>query len=394
MQSAVPLPAFGASVAEAGRAAAAPAIAASGPPAPDPPKTPILGNVQALRAIAVLMVFAVHVGNPFGFEPRYLAGDPLMGWVNLPGQVGVDLFFVISGLIMTVTTWNVVGGGRDSRRFLMRRLKRIYPIYWVVSLLVLAVFLVRPEIVNSHSSHPPDVLASFLLLPQAGLPLLAVGWTLTYEMYFYILFGLALLCGRRRLPWILGAWALVTFALAVAFEGSSVPTLNLLANPLLLEFLMGVVVGHLVMTRRPVAPGWMLAAGTVLMGVGVWFASGIDPSALDAWFRTVAIGPPAALIVLGAIGLERRKQYIAPRVLQYLGDASYSIYLWHTLLLVAAGRVVVAVMPGAENLHLVLLIAVSLAVLGACIVLYELVERPLLRLVNRRRAPRAERVAA
>ena len=76
----------------------------------------------------------------------------------------------------------------------MRRLKRIYPIYWVVSLLVLAVFLVRPEFVNSHSAHPPDVLASFLLLPQAGLPLLAVGWTLTYEMYFYILFGLALLC--------------------------------------------------------------------------------------------------------------------------------------------------------------------------------------------------------
>ena len=98
--------------------------------------------------------------------------------------------------------------------------------------------------------------------------------------------------------------------------------------------------------------------------------------------------------MLGAIGLEQRKQFLAPKVLQYLGDASYSIYLWHTLILVAAGRVVVAVLPGAENLHLFLLVGVSLAVLGACVVLYELIERPLLRLVNRRRAPRAERAAA
>ena len=130
------------------------------------------------------------------------------------------------------------------------------------------------------------------------------------------------------------------------------------------------------------------------MGVGVWFAAGIDPSALDAWFRTVAIGPPAALVVLGAIGLERRKQFLAPRVLQYLGDASYSIYLWHTLILVAAGRALAMVLPDADGLHLVLLVVVPLAVLGACVVLYELVERPLLRAVNRRRAPRPERAAA
>ena len=112
------------------------------------------------------------------------------------------------------------------------------------------------------------------------------------------------------------------------------------------------------------------------------------------WYRTVAIGPPCALIVLGAIGLERRHRFVAPKRLQYLGDASYSIYLWHTLLLVTAGRLLTWIFPAAPGLHLVLLVGVTLAVLAGCVVLYELIERPLLRLVNRRRAPRPARAPA
>lgn len=336
----------------------------------------------------MLLVVAVHVGNPYGFEPRYLGGQSLLGWINIPGQAGVDLFFVISGLIMTITTWNLDRGVKDSRRFMLRRVRRIYPIYWIVSLVVLAVYLAKPTFVNSQSDHPPQILESFVLLPQAGLPLLAIGWTLTYEMYFYLMFAAALLVGRRWLPWILGGWALITLALALAFSDSDVPAMQLLTNPLLLEFVYGVVVGYVVMTRPPVAPGWLLGAGIVLITVAVTYASGFDEALLDSWFRVVAVGPPAALIVLGAIGLERQRRLIAPAGLQYIGDASYSIYLWHTLLLVAAGRLMVLVLPPPNPLHVVLLIAIPIAVVVACLVLFELVERPLLSALGQHMAAR------
>jgi peptidoglycan/LPS O-acetylase OafA/YrhL len=379
------------------RTRSAPAAPAPSQPATTRPATPILGNVQALRAIAVLMVVSVHVGNPHGFEPRYLGGSSLMGWANLPGQVGVDLFFVISGLIMAVTTWHARDGAASARHFLARRLKRIFPIYWVVTILVLAVYLTRPELVNSHSSHEPQILQSFLLAPQAGLPLLAVGWTLTFELYFYALFALGLLAGRRRLPWILGAWGVLTLGLALVFEGSAVPVLHLVGSPLCIEFVLGAGVGWLVMSRPPVAPRTTLLAGVAWMTAAVAFAStAAGTTTFDPWFRLVAIAPAAALVVLGAVGIERSGRLVAPRRLQYLGDASYSIYLWHTLLLVAAGKLITMLVPHPGSVHVLLLVAVPIGVLAATVALYELVERPLLRAVNRRRraASRAREAAA
>ncbi len=365
---------------------------------PERPSRPKLGNVQALRAIAVFMVFAVHIGNPFGFEPRYLGGSALLGWVTLPGQAGVDLFFVISGLIMTVTTWHSASGRPAARKFMARRVKRIYPIYWVVSLLVLAVWLVSPSIVNSHSTHAPEVLQSFTLLPQPGLPLLAVGWTLTYEMYFYLIFALALWVGRKWLPAILGVWGVATFVLALLFSGTDVPLLHIMSNPLSFEFVLGVGVGYLVMTRPPVAPGMTLLLGAILFVAAAAIAGQLYPVEIDPWYRAITIGPPAAMIVLGAIGLEKRRRYVAPKRLQFIGDASYSIYLWHTLLLVAAGRAIAFVLPDTSGpLHVVLLIGVPVAVLAATLVLYRLIEVPLIGLFQRRpwaRARRAQRAAA
>jgi exopolysaccharide production protein ExoZ len=96
------------------------------------------------------------------------------------------------------------------------------------------------------------------------------------------------------------------------------------------------------------------------------------------------------MIVLGAIGLEKRRRYVAPQRLQFVGDASYSIYLWHTLLLVAAGKVIAFALPSVSGpVHVVLLIAVPLAVLAATLVLYQLVEKRLIALMQRRPWARA-----
>jgi exopolysaccharide production protein ExoZ len=381
-----------ASAAVATPASARPTLPEDAPAKPQ--HTPKLANVQGLRAIAVLMVVAVHVGNRFGWEPRYLGGDSLLRWVTLPGQVGVDLFFVISGLIMTITTFHHAHGVDASRRFMLRRVKRIYPIYWVVTSLVLVVYLSHPDLVNSHSAYPPQVFESYTLLPQAGLPLLAVGWTLTFEMYFYLVFAGALLVDRKRLPWLLGGWGVLTIALAILFKDSNSPALQLLTSPLLLEFVFGVGVGYLVMTRPPIAPVGLLTTGAAVIVIAVLYAEHIDPTALHPWYRVLIVGPPSAMIVLGAIGLERNRRYVAHPNLQYIGDASYSIYLWHTLVLVAAGRILQMVLPDPTALHVLLLVAIPVAAVIGCIVLYEIIERPLLTALGQRMTPRPRKATS
>lgn len=371
-----------------------PWVAVGAPVRPPPAPTPKLGNIQALRAIAVLMVVVGHVSGPNGFERRFLSGEPLLGWAYLPIQTAIDLFFIITGLILTITTWKDDRGAGTARSFLVRRAKRIYPPYWVPTFLIMLLFLTRPELVNASSAYPPEFLQSFLLLPQAGLPFVAVGWTLVFDVYFYVVFAAALLVRRAWMPWILGLWGAVTLVLALAFGSSTVPTLQVIANPMCLEFLLGVGIGYLVMTRPPIAPALLLGVGIILLVIGIGFASRIDATWLQPWYRALVIGPPAALIVLGAIGLERQHRLVAPRLLQYLGDASYSIYLWHVLVLVVAGRVLAWLLPDTGGLHVALLITAPIVAVIVSVVLYELIERKLMRVLSRRPVPKPREAAS
>jgi peptidoglycan/LPS O-acetylase OafA/YrhL len=331
----------------------------------------------------VLLVVTVHLVNPDGFGERYLGGDAGTGWLYLPGQCGVDLFFVISGLIMTLTTWKLARGAAEARAFLARRVKRIYPVYWIVTLPVFVVFLVDSGLVNSHQVHPPQPLQSFLILPQAGFPLVLVGWTLVYEMYFYAIFAAALLGPRRLLPWIIAFWSIVTIALAVTVQHSDLATVRVLANPIVLEFALGVAVGFAVMKAPLVAPAAALIAGIVVLagvlaGAGAW-----GEQELSGWLRAVGVGPACALIVYGAIGLEERHAVSASRTWQTLGDASYSIYLWHVLILAMIGRVVAHFTP-VGVLHLPILLAAGVITVAIATALYFAIERPLLRVLGTR----------
>ncbi len=307
----------------------------------------VLGNIQALRGIAAVAVVLAHLGGPDGFESRWLAGGyDWLAFTHGPGQAGVDLFFVISGLIMVVTTQHRVPGPASAREFLRRRVVRIYPIYWVATLPVLALFLVSPGAVNSSAENPPDVLASLLLLPQSGLPLLMVGWTLTFEMYFYLVFALVLLLPRAgRLP-ALAAWGVLTLALAAAFAGSGNPWLGTIGAPIVLEFLFGAAVGALVVRKKFVAPLLCTTAG--LVGTATALGLGDFPG---TWYRALPVGLCLAVTVYGVVGLEGRWRLTAPAWLQKLGDASYSLYLWHVLVLSAVGRTVLVRLPADPWVH-------------------------------------------
>lgn len=262
-------------------------------------------SIQVLRAIAATAVVVDHADR---------AGS-LHGLANV-GAAGVDLFFVISGFIMAT-----IVADRTATRFLSDRARRIFPLWFIA--------LVPWLLIQRHDWA--TILTSLTLWPVWGgqffMPALGVGWSLCFEMLFYVAFAVSL-ASRAAIP--LGIFALaliltpVTGSMLVGYVGS----------PIIFEFLAGVMIGRL--PRRE-------GLGLPLLALGIaWLV--LAPTDYrnivlghEAYYRVAAWGVPAALIVYSALCLERRfgKGFDVPVL---LGDASYSIYLFHPLVvLLVAG---------------------------------------------------------
>lgn len=366
----------------------------NGASTPAPGRPGKLRTVQAMRAIAVLLVVWVHISSPYGFEHRYVVGSRLTRWMAVPTLIGVDLFFVISGVVIVAISWPSLGAADAWRGFAYRRITRIYPLYLIITALVLVVFLIRPNLVNSHDVHRPEILPSLLILPQPGDPLLAVGWTLVYELYFYAIFAIAMRFTRRRLPWILGGWASVTVLLHVLFWPSANPYLNVASNLVNLEFVLGAAVGLLVVHGRLGRPVPLLAGSLLSLGAVLTYLVASGRTAFPSqWFQVGVIGGLLAVGVYALVGLELQRRIRPPRLLERLGDGSYSIYLWHVPMLAVIGLGMERLHPRATVPHALALLAAFTISVAAAQWLYVLLERPLLRLLHTRRfrAPAAER---
>jgi exopolysaccharide production protein ExoZ len=340
-------------------------------------------GVQALRGIAACGVVACHMT---GFETKYLAGPAVAPAACLYGMAGVDLYFVLSGFIITTMCLGHFGRPGEAGKFLKRRFLRIYPTYWVWCAAVLAVFVMHPSTVNSSHGRP-DVLRSVLLLPQQNLPLLLVSWTLVYEMFFYLVFAAALRWLREAdLPWALAVWAAVVIAGQTILTPSQAdPWLHLIVSPLLLEFIMGCGVA-LYAARCNRAAGFLSLA----LGVGGFVAGTFALLALDGpfpsgWARVLIYGTASASLVAGIVALERRDTRCVPRPLAGLGDASYSLYLSHVPVIALAGLLWRRLLPSpAPIMHVAALAGTFTVALAGGVLSFRLIEAPLLRLLRDR----------
>lgn len=303
-------------VAEAFDAAPAPAD----PPAEPPPRATLL-NVQALRALAAFMVVFVHIEIL-----AVRAGAP--EGVFRFGNAGVDLFFVISGFIMVFTTGRKPMG---PVAFLAARWRRVAPLYWVVTLAVAAVAVAAPRLLQNTQVDLQHLVASLLFLPLrqadgAMRPVVFVGWTLNYEMAFYVLFALGLLF-RRRASGVFAVLGVMAAAVAWAqVVRPTDPVALFYTAPMVLEFGAGMLLG-LAWTRLRVsrAGAWLLcAAAAAAFGVilaAPWLWPGAERAAVS--------GPAALVIVAAALGAERAGLSLRARWIRVLGNASYATYLSH-----------------------------------------------------------------
>ncbi len=302
-----------------------------------------LESLQALRGVAALLVLLFH----YRF---YLRGDDesgttiwdaLFGW----GIIGVDIFFIISGFIMVYTTQHYMQGCSSAKRFLLNRAIRIIPLYYFG---LLVAFLFGGAMSTFHYPEKVQNLLSaltFTVYKTSVTPhyiddggMYNIRWTLNYEIYFYLAFALCLMMRHRILALI--CWgglmtcvipALAGFQPTLSVQGYDfqTPTIAFITNPLLLEFLIGVFAGYiyLQLKRRIVFVRLPLISSTVAIGLLCYIVFGVYSGRIRALNleSTIVLGLLVLFLTLG----EQVLQAYIPRVLKYVGNISFSLYLLH-----------------------------------------------------------------
>jgi peptidoglycan/LPS O-acetylase OafA/YrhL len=333
-------------------------------------------SIQYLRALAALSVVVHHAS--IALLPNSQSLVPFQA-----GAAGVDLFFVISGFIMYYTTARRAVLPTD---FYLRRLIRIFPLYFTASTLAFLIARVAPGLVRTFSPNPYDYLRSILFIPYYNTttkaehwivplvrPEVGQGWTLNYEIFFYLLFGLCLAMPRRFRTQSLVAVLLLLTTLGILFKPAGA-ILATYTDPLLLEFLLGIALGHFlihnVRTSLKLSGSLLLILGAAASVIVQFY----DPHLLP---RVIGYGLPAAGVVGAALWLERAK--LVPRwpFLLLLGDASYSLYILHGFVLATFRRACAQFFNvNLVTTHIVFLIVSALAAEAIGILVFKYAERP------------------
>ena len=324
--------------------------------------------------VVVLHVFVyLHVRNLIPEVPELVK----------VGRAGVDIFFVISGFIMVWINKDTISSIGASRDFLVKRIIRIAPIYWLYTLLMASLVISFPHLVSEGKTVTLEHLgASLLFLPYENnigqiKPTLNVGWTLNFEMYFYIIFSVILLFKKRYLLLSLSAIMLTGIVFGEFIERDTAATF-VVTSPLLLEFLMGCIIALLYKSTLHM-PTWIWALLAVLGFFGLFANSIISFSGHYA--RVLNFGVPGALIVMGAVFLERNSALRVGPLFVSLGNSSYSLYLSHVFTVSAFGKIW-SMLFGFGVLNEVFMVLAIITAIAVGHAGYVLVERPLTSKLN------------
>ena len=282
--------------------------------------------IQAFRGLAALLVLLFHVSE---LSQQKLQQSFLWNIFDF-GSAGVDFFFVLSGFIIFFIHRKDMGHKEKLKQFILKRFIRIYPLYWIVTLTLLPIYFMIPTFGFGYERNPTVIIKSLLLYPQDNFPILVVGWTLSYEIFFYLMFSLTMflplkLARKIIFGWLIGTVILFMATLVTQFDFKEYFWIWFIFNSRNLEFILGCLAGYWISKHSVKQKAFLLFTGSFLF---IWFGLlktynviNLDP--------VIAYGITSTLIIIGAVSLELKKSLNVPSFLCNLGDASYSIYLIH-----------------------------------------------------------------
>ncbi len=265
-------------------------------------------SIQYLRAIAAMMVVFFHI-------LAKLESSSLHDNFFYVGAAGVDLFFVISGYIMVYITEKKE---TSPSYFILSRFERIYPIYLLFTLIALCIYIINPSLINS--SGETSIVMSFFYIPlENKLMLVQVGWTLIYEMFFYVLFFISMIINYKNRITIC---ILIIIAFNIIFYNSKNYQLNFLSNQIIIEFALGMLSYFIV----KVIKNKYISLFFIFFGISFLIIN--NKYNVD---RLVDYGIPMLSLFLGVVSIDvnKKNSNYNFKVLKLIGDSSYSIYLIH-----------------------------------------------------------------
>lgn len=327
-------------------------------------------SIQILRGIAALLIVFAHTLH----DTSQITNESwLINFYGLPqfGYVGLDLFFVISGFIMILIHGNDFLKPKAARIFIVKRIIRIVPLYWLFTIFAASLLLFLPELFSKGKVFDIEhFLASLLFFPwynSAGdlFPVLAVGWTLNVEMYFYAVFALTLILSKKYFLFSI-SFILIFGVLIFNIINVSFTYFLMIGKPILLEFLIGVYIGWLYREKIKIKkPRVWLSVSLFIIFSNVF----LD---IDEAYRVIYKGIPSAILIYSLLSLE--SEYgckYCNKYLIILGNASYSIYITHPFLYKGAIKLF-------GNLHpdLLILCSILCSIFGG-ILIYYAIEKPM-----------------
>jgi peptidoglycan/LPS O-acetylase OafA/YrhL len=345
-----------------------------------------LVQVQVLRALAAGSV-ALHHAQWDAETLQLRVGHSFQAWNPIPWSAGVDIFFVISGLIMVHASQQLFAKPGGARLFLTRRIARIVPLYWATITLYLGIALLAPSLLNQDYITPWFVAASYLFIPAArpnGVvqPVYELGWTLNYEMLFYAMFAVAIMLPLRWASAVLLA-ALSALVIVGQLAAPLPEPFAFWTNPILLEFAFGVMIG--VMCVSGIRLRRWARAGLAATGLGTLLLVAAFPELIRSLPRPLVYGLPAALIVAAAAltASGSGRDSLLARFGAAAGDASFALYLLHPFV-IRTTRVIFSQTGLAAHLGPVAFVAIALATsFSVALISYRCLEKPLTRHIRR-----------
>jgi len=331
-------------------------------------------SVQYLRGIAALIVVISH-----SFDYRLLNHnyDALRS-----GRFGVLLFFLISGFIMVAIT----GKGRlDPLQFLVRRFLRVVPLYWIMTTLVAAAAIVAPHWFKNTQFSTSHYILSLLFVPhetpgREGLsPMLSLGWTLNYEIYFYIVFSALFFLSAKLRVFSISLIFTLLFLIGEIFPNLPL-VLQFYTDQAPLAFCFGAGIG-LAYIEGSIKPSKNLLLPLSVSALCLTVGFGIERgSSGGLWVFTMLLVSAALILIAGL-----RYENLIPKVpaLQLLGDSSYSIYLAHMFVVGAFTSIAYRFLP-ADALWAIIAVTIgsTLFSIAGGLVVFFMVERPLVGFFN------------
>jgi len=332
-----------------------------------------LETLQVGRAFAAIAVLLYHTEITIAL-PKYFNRSIAKFWVA--GDSGVDFFFVLSGFVILFVHMEDIGNPKALGSYFWKRFRRIYPPLWIAILGLVLIFFFVPTFGTGNELKFSSVLSAFLLSPTQNEYLLGPEWTLRHEIVFYLLFGVII---WKPNIGILASLAWISLIILNLYIGLSYPW-SFAFSCYNLLFVFGMVGAFCFRRCKITRPALALLAGFFIYAftwMAVWVS--ILPKHNLA---TILYGIGATVAILAAAEIERTRSVHVPRLMLFLGEASYSIYLVHYPAISGACKILSKVNDRIILPDSIVFTATAAVALSSGIIFHAFVEKPLLRWIS------------